>query len=261
MAVTCRPAPMRAPGGRADLILLVSSFDYYLPPELIAQYPAPERQAARLLVLRRDSGEIEHRLFSDLPDYLAPGDLLVLNETRVFPARLHGRLADTGGRLEVLLLRERQPGVWETLVQPGRRALPGVSILFGDGSLRAEVRERHPEGGRLLAFTPGEPELFWPRLRQLGEVPLPPYIKRRPKRPTGSATRQSTPGLPDRWLHLPQGCTLRGSCLTGSGSRGVNTAFYCCTSAWALSARSRQSRWRSTRCTRSSGCWAGARRH
>lgn len=159
----------------------VSDFDYHLPPELIAQYPAPERQAARLLVLRRATGAIEHRLFPDLLDYLAPGDLLVLNETRVFPARLFGRMTGTGGKLEVVLLRERQPGTWEALVQPGRRARPGTTVLFGDGRLRAEVLDLTPEGGRALRFSPGDPDLFWRELFRLGEVPLPPYIKRRPE--------------------------------------------------------------------------------
>lgn len=159
----------------------VSSFDYDLPSELIAQYPAPERQDARLLVLRRASGETGHRQFPDLLEYLVPGDLLVFNETRVFPARLYGCRADTGGKLEVMLLHEQQPGVWEALVQPGRRALPGVSILFGGGSLQAEVGERTPEGGRLLRFTPSDPRLFWEQVYALGEVPLPPYIRRQPE--------------------------------------------------------------------------------
>jgi S-adenosylmethionine:tRNA ribosyltransferase-isomerase len=203
----------------------VSSFDYHLPPELIAQYPAPERQAARLLVLQRASGGIAHRQFSDLPEYLMPGDLLVLNETRVFPARLYGRRADTGGKLEVVLLHERQPGVWEALVQPGRRALPGVSILFGEGSLQAEVVDRTAAGGRLLRFTPGDHASFWEQVHALGETPLPPYIKRRVEQAdaeryqTVYARVTGSVAAPTAGLHFTQ------SLLDWIREQGVQTAF------------------------------------
>jgi S-adenosylmethionine:tRNA ribosyltransferase-isomerase len=203
----------------------VSSFDYDLPPELIAQYPAPERQEARLLVLRRATGEIRHGLFPDLLEYLSAGDLLVLNETRVFPARLYGRRADTGGKLEVVLLHERQPGAWEALVQPGRRALPGVSILFGDGSLQADVVERTAEGGRLLRFTPGDPGLLWEQVYALGETPLPPYIRRRPEQAdieryqTVYARVTGSVAAPTAGLHFTQ------SLLDRIREQGVRTAF------------------------------------
>jgi S-adenosylmethionine:tRNA ribosyltransferase-isomerase len=203
----------------------VSDFDYHLPSELIAQYPAPERTSARLLVLRRDAGAIDHRQFSDLLEYLEPGDLLVLNETRVFPARLYGRRADTGGKLEVVLLHERQPGIWEALVQPGRRALPGVSILFGDGSLRADVGERTAEGGRLLQFTPGDPGRFWEQVHALGETPLPPYIKRRAEQEdveryqTVYARVAGSVAAPTAGLHFTQ------ALLDQVRERGVQTAF------------------------------------
>ncbi len=203
----------------------VSSFDYHLPPELIAQYPAPVRQDARLLVLRRASGEISHRQFPDLLEYLQPGDLLVLNETRVFPARLFGRRADTGGKLEVVLLHERQPGAWEALVQPGRRVLPGVSILFGDGSLQADVVERTAAGGRLLRFTPGDPRLFWSQVYTLGETPLPPYIRRRPEQAdreryqTVYARVTGSVAAPTAGLHFTD------SLLDRVREQGVRTAF------------------------------------
>ncbi len=203
----------------------VSSFDYDLPLELIAQYPVPERQDARLLVLGRSTGKIEHGRFSDLLDYLGPGDLLVLNETRVFPARLYGRRVDTGGRLEVMLLHERQTGIWETLVQPGRRALPGVSIIFGDGSLQAEVVERTSEGGRLLHFTPGDRKHFWEQVYALGEVPLPPYIRRQPEQSdreryqTVYARVTGSVAAPTAGLHFTP------ELLEQARERGVRTAF------------------------------------
>ncbi|MGB9791217.1 MAG: tRNA preQ1(34) S-adenosylmethionine ribosyltransferase-isomerase QueA [Thermacetogeniaceae bacterium] len=157
----------------------VEEFDYHLPPELIAQYPPPRRGDSRLLVLDRSTGEIEHRFFPAVKDYLRPGDVLVLNKTKVFPARLYGRRGDTGGRVEVVLLREKEPLVWEALVRPGRRAREGVWILFGNGELKAEVLERTDAGGRILRFATIAGENFWELIFRLGEVPLPPYIKRR----------------------------------------------------------------------------------
>lgn len=157
----------------------VDEFDYHLPPELIAQYPAPRREDARLLVLDRSTGGIEHKFFPAVRDYLRPGDVLVLNKTKVFPARLYGRRADTGSRIEVVLLREKEPLVWEALVRPGRRAREGLTFVFGDGELRAEVVERTESGGRILRFSTGSGENFWDLIFRLGEVPLPPYIKRK----------------------------------------------------------------------------------
>ncbi len=156
----------------------VSEFDYYLPPELIAQYPAPRREDARLLILNRSSGEIVHTVFSTVQDYLEAGDVLVLNKTKVFPARLYGKRADTGGRIEVVLLEEKEPGVWEALVRPGRRARQGLVILFGKGELLAEIGERTESGGRILKFFAGDGANFWDLIFKLGQVPLPPYIKR-----------------------------------------------------------------------------------
>lgn len=152
------------------------AFDYELPQELIAQRPASPRDAARLLVLDRASGEITDATVRELPRFLSPGDLLVLNDTRVMPARLVGEKAGTGGAVEVLLLDAKEHGVWEALVRPGRRLRPGAEVLFGGGALRARVVEVTPSGGRILRFEWEGPS-FEEVLHRLGEVPLPPYIK------------------------------------------------------------------------------------
>lgn len=157
----------------------VSDFDYYLPEELIAQYPAAHREDSRLLVLdRMGSGEITHTRFSRIVDLLVPGDLLVLNDTRVFPARLLGTREGTGGMVEILLLEERSPGTWDALVRPGRRARKGETILFGDGSLRCVIEDSTPEGGRVVRFIGITEKEFWKEVIRIGKVPLPPYIKR-----------------------------------------------------------------------------------
>jgi len=151
-----------------------ADFDYELPPQRIAQQPLEPRDASRLLVLRRDSGEIQHRHFRDLPEYLRPGDLLVCNESRVVPARLRGQRERTGGRVEVLLLRRLESRRWEALLR-GRRVRPGLELVFGapEGPfLRAEVEEVRPDGTRLLRFASDVEEV----LDTLGAIPLPPYI-------------------------------------------------------------------------------------
>lgn len=156
-------------------------FDYDLPSGLIAQEPAQPRDSCRLLVLDRSSGQIDHRRFGDVLEYLNEGDLLVVNETRVLPARLKGVKDETGGAAEVLLLRERYHNAWECLVKPGRRLKPGVKMLFGDGAMTGLVVETLDEGGgRLVQFTlaPGE-ESFLDIVHRIGEVPLPPYITRK----------------------------------------------------------------------------------
>ena len=153
----------------------VSEFDYHLPPELIAQEPARPRDSSRLLVVHRETGELEHRGFRDVLEYLRPDDVMVLNETRVIRARLPA-LRSGGGKAEVLLLEDRGEGVWEALVSPGRRLPPGRDLVFPNCDLRAEILERTPSGGRLLRFTgPAEALAAIPTL---GEVPLPPYITR-----------------------------------------------------------------------------------
>ena len=150
--------------------------DYYfdLPKELIAQDPLEDRSSSRLLVLDKNTGEISHHIFRDIIDYLHPGDCLVLNNTKVIPARLLGEREGTGGHVEVLLLKRKEADVWETLVKPGKKCKPGQRLTFGDGLLKAEVLETVEEGNRLIRF---EYEgIFEEVLDKLGEMPLPPYI-------------------------------------------------------------------------------------
>lgn len=151
-----------------------SDFYYYLPEELIAQDPLEDRTASRLLVLDRKTGTVEHKIFSDVIDYLNKGDCLVINNTRVIPARLIGEKEGTGGKVEVLLLKRRANDAWETLVKPGKKLKPGAKITFGDGRLRAEVLEVVEEGNRLVKFY--YEGIFEEILDSLGEMPLPPYI-------------------------------------------------------------------------------------
>lgn len=151
-----------------------SDFDYYLPEELIAQTPLERRDASRLLHLDRITGEVSHRHFFDLPDYLREGDCLVLNDSRVLPARLIGR-RETGGVAEVVLLRDLGGNIWECLTRPGRKTKPGTKLVFGEGELTATVTDSAEGGNKLLKF---EYEgIFLEVLERLGKMPLPPYIK------------------------------------------------------------------------------------
>ena len=151
-----------------------SDFYYDLPQELIAQDPLEDRSSSRLLVLDRKTGEMEHRVFRDIVEYLNPGDCLVVNNTKVIPARLMGVKEDTGAGIEVLLLKRKADNVWETLVKPGKKARPGARIVFGEGLLKGEVLEVVEEGNRLIRF---EYEgIFEEILDRLGQMPLPPYI-------------------------------------------------------------------------------------
>lgn len=151
-----------------------SDFYFDLPQELIAQDPLADRSASRLLVLNRKTGAMEHRHFKEIIHYLRPGDCLVLNNTKVIPARLLGVKEDTGAAIEVLLLKRRENDVWETLVKPGKKAKPGTKLVFGDGCLRAEVMDVVEEGNRLIRFS--YEGIFEEVLDRLGEMPLPPYI-------------------------------------------------------------------------------------
>jgi S-adenosylmethionine:tRNA ribosyltransferase-isomerase len=155
-------------------------FDYDLPSGRIAQEPVVPRDSCRLLVMDRASGQVDHRRFTDIVEYLEPGDVLVVNETRVLPARLKGVKDETGGAVEILLLRERYTGAWECLVKPGRRLKPGVKMVFGDGMMTGLIVDVVDQGGgRLVQFTlaPGETS-FLDIVHRIGEVPLPPYITR-----------------------------------------------------------------------------------
>lgn len=152
-----------------------SDFYYELPQELIAQTPLQKRDASRLMVLDRQSGTIEHRVFSDLKEFLRPGDCLVMNDSRVLPARLLGHRLPGGGAAEVLLLRDKGDGVWECLVKPGRHLREGTRITFGDGTLTATVQAVLETGNRLVKFH--YEGIFLEVLERLGKMPLPPYIK------------------------------------------------------------------------------------
>ena len=151
-----------------------SDFYFDLPQELIAQDPLEDRSASRLLVLNRKTGAVEHHTFKEIMNYVRSGDCLVLNNTKVIPARLMGVKEDTGAAIEVLLLKRRDSNVWETLVKPGKKARPGAKIVFGDGCLRAEVLDVEEEGNRLIRFD--YEGIFEEVLDRLGEMPLPPYI-------------------------------------------------------------------------------------
>jgi S-adenosylmethionine:tRNA ribosyltransferase-isomerase len=156
--------------------VLISDFDYELPEELIAQEPLPERDASRLLVLDRARGSWRDNSFSELPAELREGDHLVVNNTRVFPARLTGRREPSGGQVELFLVAEREPQVWEALARPARRLNPGQRISFGEGRLQAEIIDAGDNGQRVVRFAcDGD---FHALLEEIGQVPLPPYIKR-----------------------------------------------------------------------------------
>lgn len=151
-----------------------SDFYFDLPEELIAQDPLEDRSSSRLLVVDKNTGKTQHRIFKDIIEYLKPGDCLVLNNTKVIPARLYGEREGTGGQVEVLLLKRNEGDVWETLVRPGKKCKPSQKLVFGGGKLHAEVLETVDDGNRLIKFFY---EGIWEEvLDSLGEMPLPPYI-------------------------------------------------------------------------------------
>lgn len=160
--------------------LLTKDFAYDLPERLIAQHPAEKRDESRLLVIDRKTGNTEHRVFRDIIHYLNPGDVLVLNDSKVIPARIIGRKQDSGIEMELLLLREREGDVWEVLARPGRRAKPGTVIIFGGGALRAQVLEVLEDGNRLVRFMYDKSQYHLiTLLDKIGTMPLPPYITER----------------------------------------------------------------------------------
>ncbi|MBR6897885.1 MAG: tRNA preQ1(34) S-adenosylmethionine ribosyltransferase-isomerase QueA [Lachnospiraceae bacterium] len=154
--------------------MLVKDYDYELPKELIAQDPLEDRSSSRLLVLDKATGEFSHHVFTEIIDYLEPGDCLVINDTKVIPARLYGVKEDTGAKVEVLLLKRTGENEWETLVKPGRKLKPGTMVSFGDGLLKAEILDILEEGNRRVRFI--FDGIFEEILDKLGEMPLPPYI-------------------------------------------------------------------------------------
>lgn len=149
-------------------------FDFYLPEELIAQDPLEDRSSSRLMVLDKNTGEIEHKIFHDITEYLKPGDCLVLNNTKVIPARLIGEKEGTGAKIELLLLKRKENDIWETLVKPGKKAKPGTIVSFGNGLLKGEIIDTIEDGSRLIKFH--YEGIFEQILDQLGQMPLPPYI-------------------------------------------------------------------------------------
>lgn len=151
-----------------------SDFYFDLPEAQIAQDPLSDRSSSRLMLLDKQTGDVEHHVFKDIIDYLNPGDCLVINNTKVIPARLYGVKEDTGASVEVLLLKRMENDVWETLVKPGKKMRPGAKVVFGDGLLKAEVLDIVEEGNRKIKFT--YDGIFEEILDQLGEMPLPPYI-------------------------------------------------------------------------------------
>lgn len=182
----------------------LKDFYYELPKELIAQDPLLKRSDSRLMVINRETGEISHRHFSDIIEYLNPGDCLVINDTKVIPARLLGFKEDTGAAVEILLLKRRSDKVWETLVKPGKKARPGARIVFGDGLLVGEVKEIVEEGNRLVEFT--YDGIFEEILDKLGKMPLPPYIthelKDRDRYQTVYAEKSGSAAAPTAGLHF-----------------------------------------------------------
>ena len=150
-------------------------FDFHLPEELIAQVPLEDREASRLMVLDKETGKLQHDVFSHITEYIQPGDCLVLNDTKVLPARLYGSKEGTGAKIEVLLLKQEHDDVWETLVKPAKRIKEGSTIVFGDGKLSAVCTGVLEHGGRILEFK--YDGIFYEILEKLGEMPLPPYIK------------------------------------------------------------------------------------
>ena len=200
--------------------LRTSDFFFDLPQELIAQDPLEDRSSSRLLVLDRSRGEVSHHGFRDILQFLQPGDCLVLNDTKVIPARLLGQREETGGHVEVLLLKRQEGDVWETLVKPGKKCRPGARLVFGDGRLRAQVLETVQEGCRLVKFE--YQGIFEEVLDALGEMPLPPYITHRLADPsryqTVYAKHEGSAAAPTAGLHFTR------ELLEEIGTKGVETA-------------------------------------
>lgn len=182
----------------------VKDFYFDLPQELIAQDPLEDRSSSRLLVLNKETGETEHKSFRDILQYLKKGDCLVINDTKVIPARLFGIKEGTEAKIEILLLKRREHDIWEVLVKPGKKAKPGTKIVFGNGILRAEVVDVVEDGNRLLQFS--YEGIFEEILDQLGQMPLPPYIthqlKDKNRYQTVYAVHEGSAAAPTAGLHF-----------------------------------------------------------
>ena len=199
----------------------VSDFDFYLPEELIAQCPLKERDSSRFVVVDRKTGEIEHKVFHDVIDYLEKGDTLVLNNTRVMPARLIGEKEETGGKIEFLLLKRIEGDKWECLAKPGKKAKVGAMFTFGEGKLKAVVREIGLEGNRVIEFIYNG--IFEEILDELGQMPLPPYIHEklddRERYQTVYSKEKGSAAAPTAGLHFTE------DLLEKIREKGVNIAF------------------------------------
>ena len=184
----------------------VTDFNFELPKELIAQDPLEDRSSSRLLVLDKETGAVEHRVFRDIVSYLRKGDCLVINDTKVIPARLYGVKEGTQAKIEVLLLKRRADDVWEVLVKPGRKARPGAVIQFGEGLLTGKVIDVVEEGNRLIQFS--YQGIFEEILDQLGQMPLPPYIthqlKDKNRYQTVYAKHEGSAAAPTAGLHFTE---------------------------------------------------------
>lgn len=201
--------------------LKTSDFYFELPQELIAQDPLADRSSSRLLVLDKETGTVSHRIFHDIIEYLHEGDCLVLNNTKVIPARLLGTKEGTGASIEVLLLKRKGNDIWETLVKPGKKCRPGTKISFGEGLLKAEVLEVAEEGNRLIQFQ--YEGIFEEVLDKLGEMPLPPYITHRlqdkNRYQTVYAKYDGSAAAPTAGLHFTK------ELLSDIEKKGVKTAY------------------------------------
>lgn len=199
----------------------IQDYDFHLPEELIAQTPLQDRTASRLLVLNKEEKTMEHRHFADIGDYLKPGDCLVLNDTRVLPARLYGIKKDTQAKVEILLLKQVEGDSWEVLVKPAKKVKVGTELSFGDGKLTAVCKELLEHGGRIVEFH--YDGIFYEVLEQLGEMPLPPYIKEQlpdqERYQTVYAKEQGSAAAPTAGLHFTK------ELLSDLQKKGVEIAF------------------------------------
>lgn len=199
----------------------VSDFDFYLPEELIAQHPLEKRDSSKLMVLDKKTGEIEHKHFQDIVDYLNIGDTIVLNNTRVMPARLIGEKVETGGKIEFLLLKRLEGDKWECLAKPGKRAKIGQKFTFGEGKLTCTVIDIVEEGNRIIEFS--YEGIFEEVLDQLGEMPLPPYITEKledkERYQTVYSKEKGSAAAPTAGLHFTE------DLLSKIKAKGVNVAY------------------------------------
>ncbi len=201
--------------------MVLSDFNYELPQELIAQDPLEKRSSSRLMVLSREKHTIDHKHFTDIKDYLRPGDCMVLNDTKVIPARLLGTKEGTGAAVEVLLLKRLSDNRWETLVRPGKKLKPGAKVVFGDGRLTCEVEEIAAEGNRIVRFS--YDGIFEEILDALGQMPLPPYITHKladkNRYQTVYAKNEGSAAAPTAGLHFTK------ELLSEIEAMGVKTAY------------------------------------